>query len=146
MGSPDPERAILEPGEDRRRLGEWLRALRSEAPAQAWAAFLDHYSPIILQVIVLFERDPDAVADCFLFTCEQLSNKNFRRLQQFRPDGAASFATWLRAVVRRLCVDWHRREFGRSRIFECIGRLSKIDQAVFRTLYENGERAEDALA
>jgi RNA polymerase sigma factor (sigma-70 family) len=119
--------------------------LRSDAPTEAWGAFLEGNAPVILQVVGLFERDTDAIADCFLYICEQLCQNNFRRLQQFKPDGTASFSTWLRAVVRRLCIDWHRKEFGRSRTFESIGRLSSIDQAVFRAIYEDGERAEDAL-
>jgi RNA polymerase sigma factor (sigma-70 family) len=135
----------LDREEDRPDIVECLSALRSEAPAEAWADFLARYSPIILQVAGLFENDPDAVADCFLFACEQLSKNRFRRLQQFKPDGTASFATWLRAVIRRLCIDWHRSEFGRSRIFDSIGRLSSMDQAVFRAIYEDGERAVDAL-
>ncbi len=131
--------------EDVRHIRESLRALRSEAPAQTWAAFLDLYSPIILQVVALFENNKDAVADCFLFVCEQLSKNRFRRLQQFEPDGTASFATWLRAVVRRLCIDWHRKEFGRSRIFESIGRLNSIDQAAFRAIYLHGMHPDHAL-
>ena len=130
---------------DRQHIGEILRALKSDSPAQAWAAFLEGYSPVILQVVTLFESNSDAVADCFLFVCEQLSKNRFRRLLQFRLDGAATFTTWLRLVIRRLCIDWHRKEFGRSRIFESIGRLSDIDQAVFRTVYEDGIHLDGAL-
>jgi RNA polymerase sigma factor (sigma-70 family) len=135
----------LDREEDRPDIVECLRALRSEAPAEAWADFLVKYSPIILQVAGLFENDADKVADCFVFACEQLSKNRFRRLHQFKPDGTASFATWLRAVIRRLCIDWHRSEFGRSRIFDSIGRLSSVDQAVFRAIYEDGEWTVDAL-
>jgi RNA polymerase sigma factor (sigma-70 family) len=140
-----PKAAILEERPDRQHIREILRALSSDSPAQAWAAFLDTCSPVILQVVNLFENNADAVADGFLFVCEQLSKNRFHRLKQFREEGAASFTTWLRLVVRRLCIDWHRKEFGRSRIFESIGRLSDVDQAVFRTVYEDGMRADGAL-
>jgi RNA polymerase sigma factor (sigma-70 family) len=125
---------------------ESLRALSSDSPADAWAAFLDNYSPVILQVATLFESNADAVADCFLFVCEQLSKNGFRRLRKFQANGAASFSTWLRLVIRRLCIDWHRKEFGRSRIFESIGRLSDVDQAVFRTVFEDGTRPDSAVS
>lgn len=140
-----PKAAILEERPDRQHICDILRALSSDSPAQGWAAFLDGYSSVILQVVGLFESNPDAVADGFLFVCEQLSNHSFHRLKQFRPEGTASFATWLRLVVRRLCIDWHRKEFGRSRIFESIARLSDVDQAVFRTVYEYGIRPDGAL-
>jgi RNA polymerase sigma factor (sigma-70 family) len=136
----------LEKEEDRRRISECLRALRSDASIDAWKSFLDDNAAIVLQIAGLFERDKDKIADCFVFICEQLCQNNFRRLQQFRPDGAASFATWLRAVARRLCIDWHRREFGRSRIFESIERLSAKDQAMFRLIYEEGISQEAAFA
>lgn len=134
----------MERGEDREQARDLLRALRSD-PAQGWPAFLDRYSPIILQVVGLFEKDQDHIADCFLFISEQLSKNNFRRLLQFQPEGAASLATWLRAVVRRLCIDWHRKEFGRSRVFECIRQLDSLDQAVFQKVHEECLSADRAL-
>ena len=109
-----------------------LRSLRSKEAHGAWAEFLEQHSPIILQVIRLFESDDDHVADCFLFVCERLSQKRFRRLRRFDLAGCASFSTWLRAVVRHLCLDWHRKEFGRSRVLQSIARLEKFDREVFR--------------
>lgn len=122
-----------------------LQGLRSNRLEQAWTEFLQDYSPLILQVIRSFERDPDHVSDCFLFVCEQLSRHGFRRLRRFRPEGPARFSTWLRAVVRNLCFDWHRQEFGRERVFQSIARLSTLDQEVFRCLYEGGATAEAAF-
>lgn len=116
----------------------------SEAPA-AWAEFLELYAPQILQIAKLFERDADRVGDCFLFVCEQLSQRRFRRLRRFRPRGEASFSTWLRVVVRNLCLDWHRREFGRERIFQSVARLSSLDQAVFRCVFLQGLSEEETL-
>lgn len=114
------------------RLEELLSGLASPNAAEAWARFLSSYAPAILQVVKLFERDEDHVADCFLFVSERLSEKGFRRLRRFRPDGPAQFSTWLRAVVRNLCLDWHRKEFGRQRVFKSITRLGPLEQEVFR--------------
>lgn len=130
---------------DQRQIPVFLQGLRSSRPQEAWSQFLEDYSGLILQVIRISERDPDHISDCFLFACEQLSRSGFRRLCQFRPAGPATFATWLRAVVRRLALDWRRREFGRYRIFQSIAKLSGFDQAVFRLLYEQRASPEESL-
>ena len=112
---------------------------------EAWAEFLQIHSPLILQVVRFFERDADRVADCFLFVCEQLSRKRFRRLRRFRLKGPASFPTWLRAVVRNLCLDWHRQEFGRQRIFQSIERLPAVDRELFRFISQEGRSLEETF-
>ncbi len=130
---------------DQRQIHDLLRGLRSRRPQEAWEQFLQEYSGPILQVIHFHERDPDHVSDCFVFVCEQLARNRFRRLCQFRTDGPATFPTWLRAVVRRLCIDWHRRQFGRYRIFQSVAKLSGFDQAVFQLLYEQGVSPEESF-
>jgi len=113
-----------------------LEQLDSHNPEEAWGLFLDEYSTTVLQVVRHVERDSDFVPDCFQFVCERLSANSFRRLRKFRPQGPAVFSTWLRAVVRNLCLDWRRKQFGRPRFFKSISRLSIFDQEVFRRLYE----------
>lgn len=115
-----------------------LRGLASPEPGDAWTEFLTSYAPLVEQVVALFERNPDHVRDCFLFVSERLAKGRFRRLRAFRPEGSARFSTWLRVVMRRLCVDWHRREFGRHRIFRALDALSRLDREVFHGLYERG--------
>lgn len=122
-----------------------LRQLRSRDRHEAWNEFLDEYSALIFQVSRYFEKDLDRASDCFQFVCEKLSEDRFRRLLRFKPDGAASFSTWLRAVVRNLCLDWRRKEFGRPRRFRAISRLSGFDQEVFGCVYERGVSAEETL-
>jgi RNA polymerase sigma factor (sigma-70 family) len=112
-----------------------LCQLGSRQASEAWAEFLQMYSPLILRIVRLFERDPDHVSDCFLFVCERLSQKQFRRLRRFHAKGKATFPTWLRAVVRNLCMDWHRHEFGRERVFQSVSRLGPLDQEVFSCLF-----------
>lgn len=104
-------------------IAQILQNLHSHQAPEAWAEFLRSFSPLILQVVRMTERDADHVADCYLFVCEQLSLRQFRRLGRFQPNGPASVPTWLRAVVRNLCLDWRRREFGRHRVFESLQRL-----------------------
>jgi RNA polymerase sigma factor (sigma-70 family) len=113
-----------------------LEQINSRDPEEAWGVFLDKYSTTILQVVRYIERDSDSVPDCFQFVCERLSANSFLRLRKFQPQGPAVFSTWLRAVVRNLCLDWRRKQFGRHRSFRSISRLSVFDQEVFRQLHE----------
>lgn len=135
----------MDRGAEQLQISRILNDLGSNQPRQAWTDFLELYSPVILQVVRLLEVDADHVNDCFLFVCQQLSHRNFRRLRRFIAEGPASFATWLRAVVRRLCLDWRRKEFGRARIFESIARLEPLDHEVFRCLYQDGVPMDEAL-
>lgn len=94
------------------------------------------------QVICLCVDDDDARADCFVFACEQLADRGFRRLRKFDPSGTASFATWLRAVVRNLCIDWQRKNHGRYQAFEWTKGLDSLDRQVFHCVYEQGYTAD----
>lgn len=123
-----------------------LRDLDSPAYDEAWTEFLSDYSAHIYQVIRRFEPDVDNAADCFQFVCERLIENRSRRLRKFKGEGSATFVTWLRAVVRNLCIDWHRKQFGRHRQFRSIGRLSVFDQAVFRVVYERAVSPEQCRA
>ncbi len=122
-----------------------LERITSGNPEEAWGLFLDEYSATILQVVRHVERDSDFVPDCFQFVCERLSANSFRRLRKFRPQGPAAFSTWLRAVVRNLCLDWRRKQFGRPRLFKSISRLSVFDQEVFRHLFERRESFDETF-
>ena len=122
---------VNDPPHNAEAIGKMLKGLGSRDPLPAWTDFLHFYSRILLQVVRLSERDPDYVSECFVFVCEHLSEKGFRRIRRFNPEGQALFTTWLRAVVRNLCVDWQRKEFGRPRMFRSVAQLSQLDQDVF---------------
>ena len=123
-----------------------LNRLASHEPWEAWTTFLESYSSDILQIVQVFEREPDCRTDCFLFVCQQLSKNQFRRLRRFQPGGRARFTTWLQVVVRNLCLDWHRQEYGRQRAFQSVGRLDPLDQEVFREVYSRGLSQEDCFS
>jgi len=122
-----------------------LQDLGSENPEKSWNQFLNEHANSIYQVITHYESDIDKAADCFQFVCEQLIRDRAKRLRKFKLNGSATFATWLRAVVRNLCIDWHRSEFGRHRIFRSISRQSTFDQEVFQLIYERGLSADDSI-
>jgi len=110
-----------------------------------WDAFLAEFAPLVLQIVHLFERDPDQIEDCFVFVCERLRRDGLRRLRAFRTEGTASFPTWLRVVVRNLCLDWRRARFGRPRLPRGIARLPAVDQEVFRCTRLRGLSEAEAL-
>jgi RNA polymerase sigma factor (sigma-70 family) len=124
------------------RIAALLRGLGSPEPEPAWNLFLELYSGLVSQVVCWFEHGDDESADCFVYVCEQLSRSQFRRLRRFNPDGAASFPTWLRAVVRNLCVDWQRQRAGRYRSFHSVTRLTTFDQEVFHHIWEQNQSVD----
>ena len=113
-----------------------LERLSSGRGDAAWNEFLAGYSSVILHVIRRCSLDSDRADECFLHVCEALSNDGFRRLRSFRPDGPASFKTWLMAVVANLCIDWNRREQGRIRSFRSVSRLPELERQVYRCIFE----------
>lgn len=120
-------------------------ALAARGSDDLWRAFLDAHAPLVLQVVHLFERDADEIEDCFLFVCERLRRDDLRRIRKFRDEGTASFATWLRAVVRRLCLDWRRHRDGRFRLPRSVARLPPLEREVFRHLHLHGCSENETL-
>lgn len=136
-----------EPTKQRRKgqsAAKLLQGLASLDPGPAWVEFLDRYSKVIVSAANQFEYRQDRIDECFLFVCEQLSDNGFRRLLKFNVQGKARFRTWLGAVVFNLCVDWHRREFGRATLTPAIAALPAFDQSVYRLVVEQGMAKEAA--
>ncbi len=120
------------------KLSPLLPGFLAHGAADPWPEFLAEQAPLILQVVHLFERDADEIEDCFLFVCERLQRDDLRRIRKYRAEGAASFATWLRAVVRRLCLDWRRHRDGRFRLPGSIARLPELEREAFRSVHLRG--------
>jgi RNA polymerase sigma factor (sigma-70 family) len=119
--------------------------LQSANAPSAWEGFLSEYSPILYQTARAYTADDDAAADCFLHICQQLLQDGFRRLLKFKPDGAASFNTWLRVVARNLCFDWHRSQSGRPRIFRSLHSLSALELEIYDCRFARGLSEEETL-
>ena len=122
-----------------------LRRLSSNDPGPAWVEFIDRYSAVIMQTASQFDRRQNRSNECFLYVCEQLYEDGFRRLLKFNTRGKANFKTWLGAVVFNLCVDWHRREFGRATLLPAISALPAFDRAVYRLVIEQGMSKETSF-
>jgi len=115
-----------------------LEGLRSSNSWDAWAEFLEHYSPVLFQTARACTDNEDAAADCYLHICQQLAHNRFRRLMKFKPEGSANFLTWLRVVARNLCFDWYRSSLGRQRPFKSVQCLSLLEREVYRCRIERG--------
>jgi RNA polymerase sigma factor (sigma-70 family) len=125
--------------------GGLLRRLRGVDAGPAWVEFLDRYAQLIMNTAGQIEFEQDRVHECFLFVCEKLSENGFRRLLSFNTSGKARFGTWLTTVTFSLCVDWHRREYGRVRLLPAIAALPEFDQSVYRLVIEQGMAREAAF-
>lgn len=122
-----------------------LHRLNSSDAGAAWACFVDRYSALIMHVILQFDRREDRAQECYLFACEALAADGFRRLQKFKVGGPAKFTTWLATVVYHLCVDWHRKEFGRAQLLPSFSALPGFDQEVYRLHFERGLSREECF-
>jgi RNA polymerase sigma factor (sigma-70 family) len=123
-----------------------LQALRSpDTCGPAWAEFLESYSPVLYQTARACTLDDDGAADCYLHICERLCRNGFRRLLKFKPEGSASFTTWLRVVARNICFDWHRSQSGRQRPFKSLQHLSPLELEVYNCRFIHGSSPEETL-
>ncbi len=122
------------------------RRLRSAHHPQAWVDFLTVYGPVVLQAVRRSIWDNERAADCFVFVCEQLGGRGYRRLLKYKPESGTSFLTWLRVVVRNLALDWNRRQTGRPRVFESVTRMTLLHQEVYRLRYHEGRSLDEVHA
>jgi RNA polymerase sigma factor (sigma-70 family) len=122
-----------------------LGQLKTPNAWTAWTEILNRYAPLIMKTASQFEYQQDRKNDCFLFVSEKLSEAGFKRLLKFNPRRNASFRTWLITVIFNLCIDWHRKEFGRAYLLPAISALPGFDQLVFRYSFEQGMSSLDCL-
>ena len=122
-----------------------VRRLKSADAWSAWTEFLNRYASLIMKTASQFEYEQDRKNDCFLFVNEKLSEDGFKRLLRYKPNRKASFRTWLITVIFNLCIDWHRKEFGRALLAPAISALPAFDQLVYRYNFEQGMASQDCL-
>ena len=71
------------------------------------------YSRLIHLAACKSARAYDNVMDRYTFVLEALREEDLKRLRAFDPNGRSRFTTWLVVMLSRLCVDFHRRTYGR---------------------------------
>jgi RNA polymerase sigma factor (sigma-70 family) len=112
-----------------------LHAPTALAREDAWTAFLHAYTSQILRVVRSLGGDHDILMDRYTFVLDHLREDGCRRLRGYARPGSGPFALWLVVVVRRLCLDHHRRRYGRAREAQA-GELSRQERAGRRRLVD----------
>lgn len=128
-----------------RAIATILRELRSPNAGDAWLEFLDRYGAVLYHAALAHTANEDAAASCYVHVCEQLADNHFKRLLKFKPEGTASFTTWLRVVARNLCFDWHRSHFGRHRPFKALGDLSPVEREIYKLRFAQGASQAETI-
>jgi RNA polymerase sigma factor (sigma-70 family) len=101
----------------------------------AWRGFVDAYSALILQVARSTATNRDNAMDAYAFVLEQLREDDCRRLRFYTARNGARFSTWLLVVARRLCIDFHRRRYGRTQRSES-DHVAALERATRRRLID----------
>jgi len=122
-----------------------VRQLKTPDAWTAWTEILNRYASLIMKTASQFEYQQNRKNECFLFVSEKLSEDGFKRLLNYDARRNTSFRTWLITVVFNLCIDWHRKEFGRAYLLPAISALPGFDQLVFRYSFEQGMTGQDCL-
>ncbi|HKW48895.1 MAG TPA: sigma-70 family RNA polymerase sigma factor [Gemmatimonadaceae bacterium] len=90
----------------------------------AWDAFVAVHSRLLLHTARSLNHDYDTAMDSYTYVLEALHEDGHRRLRAYSADGRGKFSTWLVVVARRLCLDYRRHKYGRSRDPSREGRES----------------------
>lgn len=107
-----PGKSVASTGDLPHELAQLLDAPDASSEENAWKAFLDAYSRLILHTLHRLGGDHDIVMDRYTYVIEQLGRDGHRRLRTYVPSHCSKFTTWLVVVVRRLGLDHHRRRYG----------------------------------
>jgi RNA polymerase sigma factor (sigma-70 family) len=92
-----------------------LSAQGPRAADQAWERFIDRYTGTVLSAVRRYAPDYDGRMDRYAYVVEELKKGDFKRLRAYALNPRGHFRTWLVVVSRRLCIDFHRRQYGRDR-------------------------------
>jgi len=125
---------------------ELLEQLGTASAGEAWTAFLNRHTALILGVARQYQHDGQGLHDCYLFVCEKLVDDGFRRLRAWRQQEHILFTSWLRSVVAHLCVDWYRSVQGRHRPFRSIAVLDGPERLVYSCRFESGASLRECHA
>jgi len=112
----------------------------------AWKVFLRQYSKLILKIIWKFTNDYDQVMNKYLFVCTSLCSDNFKLLHKFKPcqtNNLPRFYCWLLRVVQNLCIDEHRKTFGRKYLPKALIKMDLFEKRVFNLYYRMDYRLDE---
>ena len=98
-----------------RELSDLLGTPDGPVRDEAWGAFVQHHSRLLLHVARSFGGDHDAVMDRYAFILERLRCDDCRRLRSWAAERRSKLTTWLVIVAQRLSLDQNRERYGRPR-------------------------------
>jgi RNA polymerase sigma factor (sigma-70 family) len=96
-------------------LARLLSAEGSDSEDRAWHEFVDAYSRLLIRVAQSMGPEYDAAMDRYTFLLERLRRDHYARLRRYAARSGVEFSHWLSVVARRLCLDFHRHQYGRVR-------------------------------
>jgi RNA polymerase sigma factor (sigma-70 family) len=102
----------------------------------AWAALVRSHNGLLLHAVRSVFQEHDDAMDAYTLVLERLREDNFRRLRTYVADGRSAFSTWLVVVARRLCLDHHRRRYGRTPRGEHDVAAAEQQRAARRRLFD----------
>ena len=105
---------------------------------EAWHAFVDRYSPLILSIIRRYVRDDEQVKNVWAGVLERLYRGQLRGYE-----GRSLLSTWLVFVARSAAIDHLRGRRGRPRKPPGWDDLDPRDQHVYRELFMNHRSPEE---
>ncbi|HUQ84433.1 MAG TPA: sigma-70 family RNA polymerase sigma factor [Gemmatimonadaceae bacterium] len=117
-------------------LARVLEARDAAATDVAWRGFVDASSTLLLQVARSTATNRDAAMDAYTFVLEQLREHDCRRLRTYIGRDGTRFSTWLLVVARRLCIDFHRRRYGRPQSAAGADPQAALERATRRRLID----------
>ena len=115
------------------------RLLEASTPSlqeASWESFLADHSRLILHVTRSVCREHDGAMDMYAYILDQLRQNDYRRLRTYAADGRSQFSTWLVVVAQRLCIDYHRRRYGRLRREDNTSHEREFDRNLRRRLVD----------
>ena len=106
-----------------------------EGSTEAWHAFIDRYSRLILAVIHRYvgRYHEDEARSLYADVLESLYRG---KLASF--EGRAALSTWLVLVTRNAVVDHLRHELGGRELYDALKGLDPFERDVFRRYYIEG--------
>jgi RNA polymerase sigma factor (sigma-70 family) len=97
-------------------LSRLLETTGKTGDPEAWEAFVQKYSRLLMHVSRSLGDGYDGAMDRYARMLEQLRSDDFRRLRTYAAHPQTKFTTWLVVVARRICMDHQRGRYGRQRI------------------------------
>ena len=110
-------------------------------PERAYRDLLEHYTPVILNMIRRFFQDPDEVMEVYTSICERLQAYDYQALRRFDPKGVLK--PWLSVVVANASRDRLRKRRAQSMPMSVLKQLTDKERLVFTYYYQEHLPHED---